>query len=301
LPSNMTFKLKIARLTSAFALLSAITISLSAQPVPGPPAKLEDIATLSDEFTSADSLAAWKRFDVVEGWPDQAKRLAIADGSLVLEPYTSGWFAEFHAPFVFKELSGPFVATARVRVKGKESAVPVEPWSLAGLMVREARPGSGKTRELRGENWMFLTTGAAHEGSKPVFETKSTVNSRSNLKLSPAREGWIELRIVRIGPAFILMSRYGSEAWQVRDRFYRMDFARNVQVGLCAYTGWNSAQDLQNDPMKFNTTVLKDRKADAILEVDWVRFSRPVLPAGNPANLTDYSMSDEAIVKLYGA
>lgn len=238
------------------------------------PLAAQDLASLSDEFAGAASLAKWTRFDAAEGWPDMLKRAAVEDGKLVLEPWTSGWYAEFHAPFLYQEVSGPFTVTARLRVRGKEGELPSEPWSLAGLMVREARPNSGKQWEPRAENWLFLTTGIAFETGKPVFETKTTVNSRSNLKLAPARAGWIELRITRQGPNFTLLSRYDDEEWQVRETFFRSDLPRTVQVGLNVYTGWNSALDFQNDPVKFNTTVLKDRKADAILEVDWVRFTR---------------------------
>jgi hypothetical protein len=248
-----------------------------------------------------DVASLWTRFDAAEGWPDMVKRAAVADGRLTVEPWTSGWYAEFHAPFLYKEVTGPFVATARLRVRGKESDVPAEPWSLAGLMVREPRPGSGKAWEPRGENWLFLTTGIAFETGKPVFETKTTVNSRSNLKLAPAKAGWIEVRIARVGPQFVLLSRYDGEAWQVRERFYRSDLPRTVQVGLNAYTGWNSAEDLQKDPQRFNTTVLKDRRADLVLEVDWVRFSRPELPAGlDVMALSDWKTSDAEVLKLFG-
>ena len=265
------------------------------------PLLAQDIAPLSDEFTTAESLGNWTRFDAAEGWPDMTRRIAVAGGNLLIEPWTSGWYAEFHAPFLYKEITGPFVATTRLRVRGREGELPSEPWSLAGLMVREPRPGSGKKWEPRGENWLFLTTGIAFETGKPVFETKTTVNSRSNLKLALARAGWVELRIVRAGPGFILLSRYEGEKWQVRERFFRTDLPRTLQVGLNVYTGWNSAQDLQNDPQRFNTTVLKDRKADAILEVDWVRFARPDLPAGtNVMSLTDWSTSDAQLIALFG-
>jgi hypothetical protein len=266
------------------------------------PLLAQDLAPFSDEFATADSLKNWTRFDAAEGWPDMTKRTAVADGNLLIEPWTSGWYAEFHAPFLYKEVTGPFMATARLRVRGREGELPSEPWSLAGLMVREPRPESGKKWEPRGENWLFLTTGIAFETGKPVFETKTTVNSRSNLKLAPARAGWVELRIVRVGPSFILLSRYEGEKWQVRDRFFRTDLPRTLQVGLNAYTGWNSAQDLQNDPQRFNTTVLKDRKADAVLEVDWVRFARPELPPGtNVMALTDWSTSDAQLLAWFGA
>ena len=273
-------------------LLSLLSFPLFAQ----------DVATLSDEFAAAESLAKWTRFDAAEGWPDMLKRAQVADGKLVLEPWTSGWYAEFHAPFLFREVTGSFVATTRIRVRGKEGEIPAEPWSLAGLMVREPRPGSGKAWEPRGENWLFLTTGIAQETGKPVFETKTTVNSRSNLKLAPARAGWVELRIVRVGPNFILLSRYEGEKWQVRERFFRSDLPRTLQVGLNAYTGWNSALDFQNDPKGFNTTVLKDRRADAIVEVDWIRFERPNVPQGtNMMALTDFSTSDAQLLALFGA
>ncbi|HEY0142125.1 MAG TPA: hypothetical protein VGF48_14595 [Thermoanaerobaculia bacterium] len=280
-------------------LLSLFALPLSAQPQQAAPP--QDIAKLSDEFSAAESLAAWSRFDSVEGWPDMLKRAEIKGGNLLLEPWTSGWYAEFHAPYLFKEISGSFVATARVRVRGKEAEIPSEPWSLAGLMVREPRPASGKNWQPRGENWLFLTTGIAHETGKPVFETKTTVNSRSNLKLHPARSGWVDLRIVRLGPNFILMSRYDGEPWQVRERFFRLDLPRTVQVGLNVYTGWNSALDFENKPEQFNTTVLKDRKADAILEVDYIRFAKPPIPQGvDLATLTDYTMSNAELVKLFG-
>lgn len=275
--------------TILIALL--FSLSLSAQ----------EVARLSDEFGAAASLASWSRFDKAEGWPDMLKRAEVRDGMLVLEPWTSGWYAEFHAPFMFKEVTGGFVATARLRIRGKESELPGETWSLGGLMVREPRAESGKKREPRGENWLFLTTGIAFEKGKPVFETKSTVNSRSNLKLAPAKAGWVELRIVRVGPNFILLSRYEGEKWQVRERFFRTDLPRTLQVGLNVYTGWDSAQDFQNDPDGFNTTVLKDRRADAILEVDWVRFERPSLPEGtNVMALTDWATSEAQLLALFG-
>lgn len=273
------------RKTLLFIALLTVSTALFAQ----------DLTSLSDDFSTPESLAKWQRFDVVEKWPDMLRRAAIADGNLILEPYTSGWYAEFHAPFLFKEVQGSFMVTARLRVRGKEKAIPTEAWSLAGLMVREPR----KDREPRGENWLFLTTGVADDVSQPVFETKTTVNSRSNLKLTPAKAGWVELRIVRVGPAFILLSRYEGEPWQVRERFYRMDFARTAQVGVNVYTGWNSAREFHNDPQKFNTTVLKDRAADAILEVDWIRFADARVPRGTNVMALD-AATDEQLLGLFG-
>jgi len=107
-----------------------------------------------------------------------AKRIEVVDGKLIIEPWTSGWYADFHAPFVFQEISGDFTVTTRLRIRGKSTDLPNEPWSLAGLMVRAPRPNSGKSWTPNGENWLFLTTGIAFEIDKPVFETKTTVTLR---------------------------------------------------------------------------------------------------------------------------
>jgi hypothetical protein len=48
-----------------------------------------------------------------------------------------------------------------------------------------------------------------------------------------------------------------------------------LQVGLNAYTDWYTAEPMHGDPLKFNTTVVRDGKPDLALEVDWVRFERP--------------------------
>lgn len=230
--------------------------------------------TFADDFDSSASLANWKRFDQSEGWPDMAKRIAVDDGKLVIEPWTCGWYADFHAPFVYREVTGDFEMTARVRVRGKSSELPAEPWSLAGLMVRAPRRETMKTWTPNGENWLFVTTGIAFKTGEPVFETKSTVNSESKLRLAPARAGWMELRITRKGATFTLASKFDNEEWQTRETFTRNDLPQTVQAGVNAYSGWNSMLDLQNDPKAFNAMVLKDRRADAILEVDSIRITR---------------------------
>jgi regulation of enolase protein 1 (concanavalin A-like superfamily) len=196
-------------------------------------------------------------------------------GALYLEPLTSGWYADFHAPFLFKEVTGDFVATARLRVSGLASDVPRTPWSLAGLMVRAGRDVGPRTWTPGGENWLFITAGVADDVSAPVLETKTTVNSRSRLRLHPARAGWVELRIARRGAAFELLSRHDGEDWVVRERFERPDLPATVQVGLNAYTDWYTAQPLHGDPLRFNTTVIRDGKPDLALRVDYVRFERP--------------------------
>lgn len=267
------------------------------------PADNSDISALGDEFDAATSLAGWQRFDGAGGWPDMTRRIdvnATAPGSLYLEPFSSGWYAELHAPFVYRTVSGNFDVTARVRVSGLAGDLPQRTWSLAGLMVREARPETPQTWTPRGENWLFITTGVAAEPGVPVFETKTTVNSRSNLKLRPARSGWVELRIVRWGPVFVLLSKYDGEAWQVMERFYRADLPPTVQVGVNAYSDWDSLGELRNDPVRANTTVVRDGRPDLALRVDWIRFRRPPATGGNPLALTDYDFPAARILSMLG-
>ena len=286
-------------LVPVFAL--AIPAAAHAQQVRRPAAPLPDIAPLSDEFDDAASLARWRSHAEAEGWPEMARAADVdrtAPGALYLEPHTSGWYADFRAPFLFREVTGDFVATTRVRAAGKSSPVPTVPWSLAGLMVREGRSTSMATWEPRGENWLFATTGVAERPGEPVLETKTTVNGRSALTLHPVKAGWIELRIARVGPDFLVLYREeGASEWTVRERFFRPDLPPTVQVGIAAYTGWNSMREYWNDPAAYNRQVLKDRDADLAVSVDYVRFERPRLPdALRGRRLSDHAVRDEELL-----
>jgi hypothetical protein len=236
-----------------------------------------DPACLSEEFADARALADWKRFHEVEGWPDMTRRLEVrpATGELYLEPGTSGWYADFHAPYVFREVRGDFVVTTRLRADGLAGGTPTSAWSLAGLMVRAPRTVTPATWTPGGEDWLFITTGVADDVRQPVLETKSTRGSQSRLRLHAARDGWVELRVTRTGPAFELASRWDGEEWIVRDRFDRPDLPATLQVGINAYTDWHSTTALQSDPRRFNTTVVTDGKPDLGVRVDWIRFARP--------------------------
>lgn len=275
-----------------------------------------NIEKLSDEFSDTIDLRQWIRFHEAEGYPNKIQSLLVKEGKLQLQPKASGWYADYQAPFLFKMLTGNFDVRARLKVTGKNNELPTIDWSLAGLMVRQSRQTDKNSWQPGQENWLFITTGVAEQTQLPVFEVKTTNNSLSNLKLRPAKPGWVELRIVRIDAAFIMMSRYEGQPWQVLERFYRPLLTGPLQVGLNAYSCWNNIPvHLQRDPKKFNETIA-DVPADLLLEVDYVRFKRPAvdltqLPGYNtryaevlyytPANLlTDYSVSNEMVLKLVG-
>ncbi|HEX8388124.1 MAG TPA: hypothetical protein VF636_03820 [Sphingomonas sp.] len=238
----------------------------------------DDLSALGDEFAGSELSPAWKRFDRTHGWPDKLKAVDVGrsvDGALHLEPYHSAWVRDLVAPFLYKEVTGDFDVRARVRVRGREGAVPGGTWSLGGLMARTPNANRADAWTPHRENWQFLTTGVGHVAGETMTETKATYNSSSHLKLRPFPSGWVELRLVRVGMSLFALARPEGGAWRVRDRFYRMDGGRETQVGLIAYTTSPDVPRRPEDPALFNRERLTDPRVDMLMDVDWVRFARP--------------------------
>jgi hypothetical protein len=289
-------------------LLASCLVATTAIAAPAPDAGL---ARLGDEFNDAASLAAWSRFDQVYGWPDKSKRLDVdtsTPGALHLQPYDSAWVRDLHAPYLYKTVEGDFDVRARVRVRGESTPAPTDTWALGGLLARF--PGSTNARnwEPRRENWMFITTGIGDRPGEVMTETKMTVNSDSSLKLRPFTSGWVELRFVRVGSAFIALARAdGANEWQVRDRFHRMLAPPQLQVGLVAYTTSKASRPAPEVADVINRQVPKHLPTDMVLEVDWIRFSEPRVSypkdwyTGVSANrLTDSSTDDAQLLAMLG-
>lgn len=284
---------------------------LSALLLFAPAALADDLAALGDEFDTSTSPASWTRFDREYGWPDKIRRLdvdASVPGALHLQPQHSAWVRDLNAPFLFRTVQGDFDVRARVRVRGLSGPVPGGTWSLGGLMARMPARTDAAHWEPRRENWMFVTTGVGHVPGLTMTETKSTVNSSSSLKLRPFASGWVELRLVRVGMAFVALARAeGERDWQVRDRFYRMDMGPAMQVGLIAYTTSPDVPDRREDPEAINRSVESGARVDMALDVDWIRFSRPA-PRGEPdwyaqvsANpLADPNLAETATLRRLG-
>src|SRR5689334_12061733 len=134
-----------------------------AAPVPATAASAstsDDLSALSDEFNDAASLASWKNLSTVEGWPSQIEKMdvnATSPGALYLVPYTSTWFEDYHGAFLYKEVTGDFMVTTRIKANGKHSAVPTSAFSLSGIMARAPRDGLTPASWTPGhENWVFI-------------------------------------------------------------------------------------------------------------------------------------------------
>lgn len=251
-------------------------------PSPAPAAAPLPPERIADEFDGAALAPEWTLFHARYGWPDKIRSLGQAGGVLRLEPYHSAWVRDLQAPFLYKTIEGDFDIRARVRMKARDGDVPAGTWSLGGLMARLPNGLDAARWEPNRENWHFITTGVGYEAGKPMTETKGTYNSHSSLKLRPWRTGWTELRLVRVGMALFALARpEGASAWQVRDRFYRMDMAPAMQVGLIAYTTSADVAPAPEDARVENRQVNRSAAVDARLEVDWIRGGRP--SAARPA------------------
>lgn len=272
----------VTRLPAPTARLAADEQQLAAPDVPPP----DELAALDDEFDDPASLAGWQSFSRAEGWPDQATQIDVdlaSPGHLTFVPHTSFWLYDYHAPFLFREVSGDFVVTTRVRVTGATTEVPHRGYSL---MARAPHPEGSRAWRKGQEQWIFITTGTG-DGDVPQIETKNTVGSVSRLQLSPGKSGWVELRLVRRGATFLLFRRFAGEGWVLARREDKPEMPATLQVGLIAYTDWESSRSyfIFNRVRAYNSRVLVRGKPDLVARFDWIRFRRPRLadpPASAP-------------------
>jgi|GEM_PF-3230413 len=249
-----------------------------------PPA--DDLTPLSDEFDQAGTLTQWQDLATVEGFPSKAERLDISTtspGQLYIEPYTSTWFEDYRGVFLFKEITGDYMVSARVRASGRLTETPASAFSLSGLMSRAPRSITMKSWTPHGENWLFIATGYGNGGiDGPQFETKTTTNSVSDLWLTRSRAEWVNLRILRVGAIFLMLYQFTGGPWTLSRCFDRPDLPATLQVGVHAYTDWNTIiQRYPDDAAGFNRTTLTglDTHPDLIVHDEYVRFQRPLFSA----------------------
>ena len=209
------------------------------------------IAALSDEFESSASLGAWTAMngDLQDGI---APTRAVEGGELTITPGRSWWVDGVRAFYLHKQVGGDFKATARIKATGTQSALPTANWSLSGLLVRRA------SDDASNENWVAFRSGMVN--GRSVLERKTTRVSHSDLVLDPVQRGWIELRIARVGPRFVLLRRLPGRNWKLHWSYSRADLPARLQVGVDAFSGFD------------------DTKADLVSHVDYVRFAGTGVP-----------------------
>ena len=248
------------------------------------PVLADDLADLSTTFDSPTSLEGWQDH-TVEGFSAKWAEPRVENGALVLEPTSSGWFEDMQAGHLYREVTGPFVVTARVKVEGTEATLPQTLFSLGGLFARAPKPDlTAADWEPGQEDWMFFALGSAFPAGTPQFEVKTTYDSLSTLKIHDASavyEGgepqWIDLRLARQGELFTLLHRIeGEDEFTMLDQFIRPDLPDTLNVGLTAYADWGSAAEIYPDFVTYNTQD-PAMNADLRMEVERIDFRRPTV------------------------
>lgn len=285
---------------------TSIAVSDQAEASASSIAALADLDVLSDEFNDASRLAEWKDQATVEGWPSMIETVdtnTSSAGHLYLVPTTSGWFEDFRGVLLYKDVTGDFDVTTRILATGKNGELPQRTYSLTGLMARTPRTVTMDTWQSKQENWVFITTGYGDNrpglaGSAQI-ETKTTVNSISNLVLKAIPSGWVELRVVRVGSHFVMMYRVADKAWTISKRYNRKDMPETLQVGLNAYTNWES---FTSDAATFNREMEANPRfqPDLVVRSDYVRFRRPQLSDADRNSIASGKVSSVDLIKLLG-
>jgi hypothetical protein len=264
-----------------------------------PGAAPNDIAALSDEFDNAASATQWKSVAQVEGW--NANQLEIFDvnkiypGQCALMPFTSTWYKDYRGTLLFKAVKGDFVMSTKLKVTGRDGQNPPRSqFSLGGLMIRAPRDITPQTWRPGGENYNFLSLGAASRPGTYQLEFKTTINSDSQLQIRDVNVSDAELQIARIGTAVILLAKLPNEDWRVINRYNRADYPQELQAGMCCYTDYPSAS--RHPAQQHNGMVLHEGNPDLGVLYDYIRYARPRVPqqlqGRNLANPNDASDAD---------
>lgn len=242
------------------------------------PGTASDLRSLSTRFDSPASLQGWQEFQV-QGWVPKWETPRVENGRLVLQPKSSGWFEDNTAGHLYREVTGDFIVTTRIKVEGTRTPVPQRSFSLAGLFIREPRTFTSAIWTPKQENWLFFSVGTAFPAGRSQFEIKSTYNSLSTLKISDAQAGWVRLRIARSGELFTLLyQQEGSDEWVVLDQFIRPDLPETLNVGLTAYADWDSLAPDYPNYQKYNQQGASTQNADLIAHVESINFRCPDTP-----------------------
>lgn len=264
-----------------------------------------DLASLSDEFDNPSSLGDWQRIFQVEQWgADQLESYDISQsrpGWMRMIPYTSVWYQDWRGVLAFKEVTGDFMVTTHVQPTNRAgNGAPGSQYSLAGIMIRAPRDITPQTWTPMGENYVFLSIGAAGDPGVFQFEVKTTVDSDSNLVYVDALTSEATIRSAKIGDSFIMLRRAPGEDWVVHRRYFRDDMPETLQVGMTCYTDWPTGSTFE--PYVHNQIAITTGNPDLIADFDYYRFAEVELPphlAG--VDLTDQSaVSDSELLAFLG-
>ena len=239
-------------------------------PAPDPtPDAADPLASLSDEFDAAATLTDWTIRANAEGGP-QMGNFDIASttaGRMTIDPIAPpavGWFQDVKGPYIYKEVTGDFVAWTHVRVgtPADMNAAPAGEFVAGGFVIRT--PGSSSPGN---EAWMMVNIGRQSMPSYPMAgEVKTTYpnggGSQSTLFLSDVGGLHGRIAVCRIGAQFYFFRdvdgvdsgwvQYTHDANNVwldnanlapdyDDGFVRDDMPGTLQVGLIVNSDFNQS------------------------------------------------------------
>lgn len=278
---------------------TAPQVATSSSPPLASPA--DELAVLNDEFEDPASVSRWLRvFQVERTGADQLERFDIGrstPGWMTLVPHTSSWFRDWRGVLVHKRVRGDFIVTTHVRATDRSGqAAPQGQYSLSGIMIRTPRNVTPQTWRPGGENYIFLSIGAADRPGTHQFEVKTTINSDSKLEISKADGPETLIRVARAGAHFILLRKpVGGGNWIVHRRYHRPDMPNELQVGMTVYTDWQNVERLP--PAQHNRTVIRNGRPGLMAAFNYFRFQRPQVPdelrgraLSNPTQVPDQQL-----------
>jgi len=227
-------------------------------------------------------------------------------GSMTMVPHSSSWFEEWRGVHAYKSVTGDFVVTTDVQPTSRSgSGAPNALFSLSGIMVRSPRTMTSGALDWtpNGQNYIFLSTGAANTPGTYQFEVKDNRNSVSQLHITPGAPS-AKIQVARIGAVFLVLRRIEGGEWEIHRRYVREDMPTSLHVGLTCYTDWNTCSQngyafhnlnlLTNGLPLPGGGVLATANPDLIARFDYVRFQRPLVPASlsgrnfaSPAEVSD--------------
>lgn len=240
------------------------------------------LASLSDEFNESSSWSEWtKAIDVKtdDAYIGKFDINQTSEGHLYIEAVKGTWYGENTGHLSYKQITGDFVATMRVKVAGKSTAIPQGSYDLTGLMARVPNQKIEEAYSDSNENWEYLSTGG-HADTR-IVDYKKNIRSSFTFQTAYVDTDWIELRLARIGNDIVKLYKEDGGAWQFAEANRRDDFPDTLQVGFCLLT------DLNGSPDNYTT-------------IDYVRFHEPVLTDEIALKIQDETVEDKDWIALLG-
>ncbi|MFZ4763737.1 MAG: hypothetical protein ACOYMN_02185 [Roseimicrobium sp.] len=282
---NVSLRLNIGAASNSRAALPVSVDYLSPVPVVDP------LASAGDEFSDAATLATWQRLDQSEGWgANKLTTHEISSGRMRLIPSVSGFYQDYVGPYVFRNVTGDFIATVQMDVSRRDNAAgrPSSNFSIGGLILRRPKTITNAGASPGGdwiagaENSIAFNFGTADPVAQPNANqwqcvVSNTTNSVSNFYTSTQgillSENTVTMQIVRVGSTIVLLRQHPGGQWITEQRYTRADFPATLQIGLGTATNFNAIAGLT--PFNHNRTAPAGGTPDVVLDAEWFRLSTP--------------------------